>query len=383
MVDYELAKLEKLMEKCLNEENENKEQFDDEPSIFEDIPFEDENSSEEEISTASEDVYLVCQRQMSLTHQISNFNPAREPKYTNMLKMGEGSNSETAGTVRQEAYFSRYLYAGAKPITGNAKKNKTSKVAGRFDATLREAVILVEEDAEHYVNFLENKLYEKFDNETILLRQRMWYQDDGAPAHFGRPVTAWFKSLTQRRVATSNSKADNFDDSIFDIRISSSQNIETNIILNNTSPVDNQIEQEMYIDNSVCNEEECTDNNSSANGEPLLKGRGIEVEDTLLKVELLDIARNYVKSNPVQHKVDEIVKKTNRDVLRLPPYHCQLNPTELIWAQERDSLLQETKLLNWQMFNNVSMKRELLEEMQLRFVVNTGSSGEDTQSDSF
>ncbi|GLV33338.1 hypothetical protein CBL_08608 [Carabus blaptoides fortunei] len=40
-------------------------------------------------------------------------------------------------------------------------------------------------NAEHYLNFLENKLYEKLD-ETILLRQRMWYQHDGAPAHFGR-----------------------------------------------------------------------------------------------------------------------------------------------------------------------------------------------------
>lgn len=54
MVDCGQAKLEKLMEMCLNEENENEEQFDDEPSDFEDISFEDENSREEEISTANE-----------------------------------------------------------------------------------------------------------------------------------------------------------------------------------------------------------------------------------------------------------------------------------------------------------------------------------------
>lgn len=34
------------------------------------------------------------------------------------------------------------------------------------------------------------------------------------------------------------------------------------------------------------------------------------------------------------YTVDEIGKITNVTVPRLPPYHCELNPIELIWTQE-------------------------------------------------
>nr|CAH7762195.1 unnamed protein product [Callosobruchus chinensis] len=43
--------------------------------------------------------------------------------------------------------------------------------------------------------------------------------------------------------------------------------------------------------------------------------------------------------NPAEHRhkynlntVDEMAKKQNKTVLRLPPYHCELNPIDLIWA---------------------------------------------------
>lgn len=37
-------------------------------------------------------------------------------------------------------------------------------------------------------------------------------------------------------------------------------------------------------------------------------------------------------SSDRSYKIDAIIKSTGHEVLRLPPYHCDLNPIELIWA---------------------------------------------------
>ena len=31
-------------------------------------------------------------------------------------------------------------------------------------------------------------------------------------------------------------------------------------------------------------------------------------------------------------KVDEMAKEAGHEVIRLPPYHCNLSPIELLWA---------------------------------------------------
>lgn len=38
-------------------------------------------------------------------------------------------------------------------------------------------------------------------------------------------------------------------------------------------------------------------------------------------------------SHSTPYVIDELVKKSGRLILRLPPYHCNLNPIELVWAQ--------------------------------------------------
>lgn len=63
-----------------------------------------------------------------------------------------------------------------------------------------------------------------------------------------------------------------------------------------------------------------------------LRRKGIDHNDHMLKIELLNIARQH-KSEHVKHVVDEMARQYNVEVLRLPPYHCELNPIELIWAQ--------------------------------------------------
>jgi hypothetical protein len=37
------------------------------------------------------------------------------------------------------------------------------------------------------------------------------------------------------------------------------------------------------------------------------------------------------KPEPV-HKIDEFLRGKGHDVLRLPPYHCEFNPTEMVWG---------------------------------------------------
>jgi transposase len=34
-----------------------------------------------------------------------------------------------------------------------------------------------------------------------------------------------------------------------------------------------------------------------------------------------------------KYNIDEIAKASKKTVLRLPPYHCEFNPNELIWGQ--------------------------------------------------
>lgn len=52
----------------------------------------------------------------------------------------------------------------------------------------------------------------------------------------------------------------------------------------------------------------------------------------MVKRELLDIV-NIHKARFTKYVIDEMAASRKISVLRLPPYHCELNPIELIWAQ--------------------------------------------------
>lgn len=55
------------------------------------------------------------------------------------------------------------------------------------------------------------------------------------------------------------------------------------------------------------------------------------VKRELLELVKLEVLRN--KEKYTSFVIDEMAKKRNITVFRLPPYHCELNPIELIWAQ--------------------------------------------------
>jgi len=49
---------------------------------------------------------------------------------------------------------------------------------------------------------------------------------------------------------------------------------------------------------------------------------------------IAELLKQVKKIKPMYNKyvIDEMVKADNKIMLRLPPYHCELNPIELAWA---------------------------------------------------
>lgn len=66
-----------------------------------------------------------------------------------------------------------------------------------------------------------------------------------------------------------------------------------------------------------------------------LMSKNIECDDRMLKVQLLKLVAQH-KSAYNAYVIDEMAKSENRIILRLPPYHCELNPIELIWADVKN-----------------------------------------------
>lgn len=63
-----------------------------------------------------------------------------------------------------------------------------------------------------------------------------------------------------------------------------------------------------------------------------LRSKNIDFDENFLKVQLLSLVKQH-KAKYNKYIIDEMAKSQNKTVLRLPPYHCELNPIELIWAQ--------------------------------------------------
>lgn len=62
-----------------------------------------------------------------------------------------------------------------------------------------------------------------------------------------------------------------------------------------------------------------------------LEGKGEVIDQSMIIVELLEIVKR-LKPLYSKYVIDEMVLQHNKVVLRLPPYHCELNPIELAWS---------------------------------------------------
>lgn len=143
-----------------------------------------------------------------------------------------------------------------------------------------------------------------------------------------------------------------------------------------------------------------------------LQSKGKAADVTMLKAELLTMASLF-KDNFNKYVVDEKAKEQNRRVLRLPPYHCELNPIEMVWSMVKGYVKSNNttfkindvkKLLeegiervtaeNWTRFvehviheeNNLWVIDEIADRMMdeippVAFTVNTGSDSDTDWSD--
>lgn len=62
-----------------------------------------------------------------------------------------------------------------------------------------------------------------------------------------------------------------------------------------------------------------------------LQDKGEVIDKPMVISQLMTIVRR-IKHLHDKYVIDEYVKQYNKDVLRLPPYHCELNPIEMAWS---------------------------------------------------
>ena len=63
-----------------------------------------------------------------------------------------------------------------------------------------------------------------------------------------------------------------------------------------------------------------------------LSDRGMEVKPKMTKKQLYEMIQKKKENWSKTYEVDTILQNHGHQVVRLPPYHCDLNPIELIWA---------------------------------------------------
>lgn len=90
-----------------------------------------------------------------------------------------------------------------------------------------------------------------------------------------------------------------------------------------------------------------------------LDSKGIPYEEDSLKKDLL-VEVQRVRSEYDRYVVDTMAESRGFTVLRLPPYHCELNPIELIWAYIK------SYAARWNVSYKLSELKGLLEEAMSR-----------------
>jgi transposase len=85
-----------------------------------------------------------------------------------------------------------------------------------------------------------------------------------------------------------------------------------------------------------------------AEGEPGSKSRKCELKEWLdknnfvydkkaLKPALWQLVKGHLKTD-TKLAIDELIHQHGHQVLRLPPYHCELNPIEMVWAWVKNKI---------------------------------------------
>lgn len=100
-----------------------------------------------------------------------------------------------------------------------------------------------------------------------------------------------------------------------------------------------------------------TSNSNKSEMQAWLLSKNIPFDNKMLKVELYELIKRH-KPAYKKYVIDIKLKEHDHDVLRLPPYHPELNAIELIWADVK----------NWVAANNVTFNISDVKQLaQLKF----------------
>ena len=73
-----------------------------------------------------------------------------------------------------------------------------------------------------------------------------------------------------------------------------------------------------------------------------LTEKNITFPDKALRAELWTLVKSEREKFPAK-VMETVAKEYGHEILRLPPYHCELNPIELAWAAEKNYVAGENK----------------------------------------
>ena len=98
--------------------------------------------------------------------------------------------------------------------------------------------------------------------------------------------------------------------------------------------------------------------------EDWLKDHKIPFRPDALRTELWMLCKIHRATN-TSKVIDNIAKRYGHEVLYLPPYHCDLNAIELIWADEKNFVARENKEMTPESVEKLFRKRrtEITAEM--------------------
>ena len=80
-------------------------------------------------------------------------------------------------------------------------------------------------------------------------------------------------------------------------------------------------------------------------GKKLNMPNGLKKERSLMQKMLYDLWKlaKEKRENYPAYRLEKIAYKYGHEIVRLPPYHCQLNPIELVWGIEKNYVASENK----------------------------------------
>ncbi|KAM7285640.1 uncharacterized protein ISCGN_032528, partial [Ixodes scapularis] len=98
---------------------------------------------------------------------------------------------------------------------------------------------------------------------------------------------------------------------------------------------------------SVALEKAPTSSTRKADIQAWLTKKGISWSGDMVRAELLELSKK-VNTPGTVYRIDTLAAAHNQEVLRLPPYHCEFNPIELVWSKVKGYVASKNKLFTLQ-----------------------------------